>query len=46
MFGIFETGERGSMKSPKEIKQPYKHTVNSKQLSNQINKEDKVVVAI
>jgi nickel-dependent lactate racemase len=35
----------GSMKSPKEINQPYKHTINSKQLSDQINKEDRVVVA-
>jgi hypothetical protein len=45
MFGIYEAGERGSMKSPKEIEQPHKHTVNSKQLSDQINKEDRVVVA-
>jgi hypothetical protein len=45
MFGIYEAGERGSMKIPKEIEQPYKHTVNSKQLSDQINREDRVVVA-
>ncbi len=45
MFGIYEVGERGSMKNPKEIEQLYKHTINSKQLSNQINKEDRVVVA-
>jgi nickel-dependent lactate racemase len=45
MFGIYEATERGSMKSPKEIEQPYKHTINSKQLSDQINREDKVVVA-
>jgi nickel-dependent lactate racemase len=45
MFGIYEVGERGLMKSPKDIEQPYKHTINSKQLSDQINKEDRVVVA-
>jgi hypothetical protein len=45
MFEIFEVGERGSMKSPKEIEQPYKHMVNSKQLNDQIIKEDRVVVA-
>jgi hypothetical protein len=27
MFGIDETGDKGSMKSPKEIEQPYKHTI-------------------
>jgi hypothetical protein len=45
MFEIFEVGERGSMKSPKEIEQPYKHMVNSKQFSDQINMEDRVVMA-
>jgi hypothetical protein len=45
MFGIYEASERGSMKNIKEIKQPYKHTVNSKQLSDQINREDRIVVA-
>ncbi len=34
MFGIYEVCERGSMKNPKEIEQPYKHMDNSKQLNN------------
>jgi hypothetical protein len=45
MFGIYEASEKGSMKSLKEIEQPYKHTINSKQLNNQINREDRVLVA-
>jgi hypothetical protein len=44
MFRIYEVGERGSMKSPKEIEQPYKYTINSKQFSDQINMEDRVLM--
>ncbi len=36
MLRIYEVGERGSMKGPKNkiMFKPYKHTINSKQLNN------------